>query len=407
MSEPWRLVGPITATAAARWKELHGERSWEGLLRPLDLDLRHTVIWYGEMAQATYDAFIHESHSPHAGHSRFGRKRFFERVMLPGHATTYRVTRFLYAMSSARAAPTAAFVRGGHSRRRYKESNWIGYVAVATDEGKAALGRRDVVVAWGGTVQAMEWVDDHEFAMVHPKGILGDATGVDAMVHRGWLSIYTSTDPASTHNKESARDQVLAEVRKLVDTYKDEEVSITVTGHSLGAALATLSAFDIAENGYNCKPAAAFPVTVFAFASPRVGGTGFKKRFHAAATAGLRVLRVRNARDVVPRYPALPYHDVGAELVIDTSASPYLKIPGDKHMLHNLECYLHGVAGAPTAAGEGFEHVVERDVALVNKSYDALKEEYGVPAAWWVPWNRGMVIGDDGRWRLVDCEDED
>ncbi|XBJ12790.1 hypothetical protein VPH35_017243 [Triticum aestivum] len=206
--EQWSLVGPITATAAARWKELHGERSWEGLLRPLDLELRRTVIWYGEMAQATYDAFNYEKHSPHAGHSRFGSKRFFEHVMLPGHAAAYRITRFLYA----------------------KESNWIGYVAVATDAGKATLGRRDVVVVWRGTIQALEWIKDLEFAMVHPKGILGEVTGAEAMVDRGWFSIYTSTDQASTHNKVSARKQVLAEVRKLVDTYKDEEVSITVTG---------------------------------------------------------------------------------------------------------------------------------------------------------------------------------
>uniref|UniRef100_A0A452ZZ64 Phospholipase A1 n=1 Tax=Aegilops tauschii subsp. strangulata TaxID=200361 RepID=A0A452ZZ64_AEGTS len=336
----WSLVGPITATAAARWKELHGERSWEGLLRPLDLELRRTVIWYGEMAQATYDAFNYEKHSPHAGHSRFGSKRFFEHVMLPGHAAAYRIS-------------------------RSKESNWIGYVAVATDAGKATLGRRDVVVVWRGTIQALEWIKDLEFAMVHPKGILGEVTGAEAMVDRGWFSIYTSTDQASTHNKVSARKQVLAEVRKLVDTYKDEEVSITVTGHSLGAALATLSAFDIAENGYNCTPAAAFPVTAFAFACPRVGGAGFKRRFNTATAAGLRVLRVCNARDIVPRYPGLPYHDVGVELAIDTSASPYLKAPGDENVWHNLECYLHGVAGAPTASGQGFEDVVERDVALV------------------------------------------
>ncbi|VAH11113.1 unnamed protein product [Triticum turgidum subsp. durum] len=329
------------------------------------------------MAQATYDAFNHERHSPHAGLSRFGRKRFFERVMLPGHAAAYRVTRFLYATSSAPAAPAAAFVRSRHPRHRCKESNWIGYVAVTTDAGKAVLGRRDVVVAWRGTIQALEWVDDLEFSMVHPKGILGDA---DAMVHRGWFSIYTSNDPASTHNKES----VLAEVRKLVDMYKDEEVSITVTGHSLGAALATLNAFDIVENGYNCTVSATFPVTAFAFASPRVGGAGFKKR-----------------------YPALLYHDVGSELAIDTGASPYLRATGDRRVWHNLECYLHGVAGASTAAGGAFELVVERDVALVNKLYDALREEHGVPAGWWVPWNKGMVKGDDGRWRLVDCEDED
>uniref|UniRef100_A0A452ZZ69 Phospholipase A1 n=1 Tax=Aegilops tauschii subsp. strangulata TaxID=200361 RepID=A0A452ZZ69_AEGTS len=206
--EQWSLVGPITATAAARWKELHGERSWEGLLRPLDLELRRTVIWYGEMAQATYDAFNYEKHSPHAGHSRFGSKRFFEHVMLPGHAAAYRITRFLYATCSAPAAPAATFVRSCHPQSRSKESNWIGYVAVATDAGKATLGRRDVVVVWRGTIQALEWIKDLEFAMVHPKGILGEVTGAEAMVDRGWFSIYTSTDQASTHNKVSARKQV-------------------------------------------------------------------------------------------------------------------------------------------------------------------------------------------------------
>ena len=220
--EQWSLVGPITATAAARWKELHGERSLDGLLRPLDLDLRRALIWYGEMAQATYDAFNHERHSPHAGLSRFGRKRFFERVMLPGHAAAYRVTRFLYATSSAHAAKAVAFVKGGHPRSRCRESNWIGYVAVATDAGKSVLGRRDVVVAWRGTIQALEWINDLEFAMVHPNCILGDATGADAMVHRGWFSIYTSTDPASTHNNDSARKQVTKIARhRLVKWYME------------------------------------------------------------------------------------------------------------------------------------------------------------------------------------------
>jgi hypothetical protein len=208
--EQGRPAGGGQNTAAARWKELHGERWWDGLLRPqLDLDLRRTVIWYGEMAQATYDAFNHERLSPHAGLSRFGRRRFFERVMLPGHAAAYRVTRFLYATCSAPAVRGAAFVGVSAGRgRRCRESNWIGYVAVATDEGTAVLGRRDVVVAWRGTIQALEWVDDLEFVMVPPRVLLGDAAGVESMVHRGWLSMYTSTDPASSHNKDSARDQV-------------------------------------------------------------------------------------------------------------------------------------------------------------------------------------------------------
>jgi hypothetical protein len=84
--------------------------------------------------------------------------------------------------------------------------NWMGYVAVATDEGAARLGRRDVVVAWRGTIRNLEWVNDLDFTPASAAPVLGSATAAHplAMVHRGFLSVYTSRNANSKFNKTSA-----------------------------------------------------------------------------------------------------------------------------------------------------------------------------------------------------------
>ncbi|KAL0323251.1 UNVERIFIED_CONTAM: Phospholipase A1-IIgamma [Sesamum angustifolium] len=141
-------------------------------------------------------------------------------------------------------------------------------------------------------------------------------------------------------NKTSARNQVLTEVRRLVEEYKNEEISITVTGHSLGAAVSTLNAIDLVVNGYNRPrdmPDKACPVTAFLFASPRVGDYKFR-------TQGSR---------------------------------------------------------------GGFKLEVNRDIALVNKYLDGLKDEYCVPVSWWCEKHKGMVQQEDGSWKLMDHEDDD
>ncbi|CAI9778015.1 unnamed protein product [Fraxinus pennsylvanica] len=121
--------------------------------------------------------------------------------------------------------------------------------------------------------------------------------------------------------------QVLTEVRRLVEEYKNVEISLTTTGHRLGAAVSTLNAVDIVTNGYNRPqdmPHKACPVTAFVFAIPRVGDNNFLNTF--SNLQSLRVLCTRNARDVVPTYPLINYTDVGEELPIGTSESNYLKL---------------------------------------------------------------------------------
>ncbi|XWS12551.1 hypothetical protein CRYUN_Cryun37aG0099200 [Craigia yunnanensis] len=345
---------------AQRWRALNGENNWEGLLEPLDNDLRKVIIHYGERTQAVIDAFNGEKASKWVGFSRYSMEDFFSKVGLEiGNPYKYEVTKFFYERSEIQILDW--FSAG--------ESNWIGYVAVTSDEGKAILGRRDILISWRGTQRTLELINDLQADLVSASDVLGD-----------------DGDP-----------KVLSEVRRLVDLYKDEEISITLTGHSLGGAVATLNAVDIVANEYNkptTEPDKACLVTAFVFASPRVGDSGFKKVF--SGLKNLHVLRIKNDLDIVPSLPLplLQYTHVGEELLIDTRKSPYMKSSVDfkKNLMiaHQLEPYLHGITGTQGAKGE-FKLEVNRDISLVNKYLDALKDEYKVPFEWWIEKNKGMA----------------
>ena len=126
-------------------------------------------------------------------------------------AGSYAVTKFIYA-TSALPVPEAFLVLPLPEllpESWSRESNWMGYVAVATDDGVAALGRRDILVAWRGTMRSLEWVNDFDFTPVSAAPVLGSAAAANpaAMVHRGFLSVYRSSDPDSKYNQSSARDQ--------------------------------------------------------------------------------------------------------------------------------------------------------------------------------------------------------
>ncbi|KAJ0082298.1 hypothetical protein Patl1_11501 [Pistacia atlantica] len=258
---------------AKNWKELSGENDWEGLLDPLNINLRQYIIHYGERVQAVYDSFNYDKTSGSYGFPLYAPKDIFSNVGLEkGNSYHYTVTNYIYAMIDI-DSNFDGIVKG--------QSTWIGYVAVGHRRRKGYVRKK----------RHFDFLERNSVGKGMPQ------------VHKGFHSLYTSCDTKSEYNKFSASQQVLSSVKKLVDKYKDEEISITITGHSLGSALATLNAAEIVSKGYN-KPTGsdkACIVTAFVFASPKVGDKAFKTAFNGLEN--LHLLRIRNIDDIVPTLP--------------------------------------------------------------------------------------------------------
>ncbi|XP_031486925.1 phospholipase A1-IIdelta [Nymphaea colorata] len=409
----------MAAVSEPSWQELQGSKNWEGLLEPLHPQLRTLIIRCGDFCQATYDTFINDQNSKYCGCSRYGKKSFFEKVaMFPtGVQPDYAVHSFLYA--TAKVDVPDSFIVKSMSREAWsRESNWIGYVAVSTDSAAQAQGRRDVLVAWRGTTRNLEWIDvfnptqESISGLLHTQEKPGHFYDVllgksSPKVMDGWVTIYTSDDSKSPFTKTSARVQLFTFIQEIVEKYQDEELSITLVGHSLGASLAILSGFDIVENGLTRREGRdPIPVAAFVFGSPMVGNKEFCERFEKLPN--LKVLHVRNEIDLIPHYPgkALGYQWTGVELMIDTRKSPYLKDSKNPSDWHNLQTMLHVVAGWQ-GKNQEFKLQLKRSIALVNKSCEFLKDECLVPGSWWVEKNKGMVQDESGEWVMTPLADDD
>ena len=169
------------------------------------------------------------------------------------------------------------------------------------------LGRRDIVVAMRGTRIYMEWLANFMHTLT-PARLNPLDPREDVKVEMGFLGLYTSHDSTCRFNHGSAREQLLREIARLVQKYKGEALSITITGHSMGSALDVLCAYDIRElevNRPHHESCSRIPITVYSFAGPRVGNGSFKNR---CDELGLRILRVANVHDVVTKIPGVIFN---------------------------------------------------------------------------------------------------
>ncbi|KAK1408908.1 hypothetical protein QVD17_41056 [Tagetes erecta] len=351
-------VGHRVASLGKKWREYQGIKNWEGLLDPLDEGLRHEILRYGDFVEAAYRCFEFDTSSREYGTCKFTDNTMLERCGLGGSG--YKVTKSLHATCGVRVP---GWIDRSHRMPSWtcRNSSWIGYVAVCEDEEEIArLGRRDVVIAYRGTATCLEWIENLRVGLT---SLSDDVTPEKkkAMVQKGFLSMYTS----EMDTCPSLQNMVREEISRIVKAYGDEPLSVTITGHSLGAALATLTAYDI-KSTFNHSPM----VSVVSFGGPRVGNNNFRSQLENSMT---RVLRIVNSTDVITKVPGFlvdgcndmskhkagvqgwlkkqvdaadwfGYADVGKELRLSSHASPYLT-KSDFATCHDLKTYLHLVDG--------------------------------------------------------------
>lgn len=140
----------------------------------------------------------------------------------------------------------------------------------------------DFVVAIRGTEGIWEWMQDARFLRVKCPFAAGAGETED-----GFTDVYESL------SVDSATGPTLIAALKLIQA-ANPAASLTINGHSLGAALATLLALDVAENAAFVEP------LVITFASPMVGDAQFARTYNAEVPNSWRIA---NSVDLVPKLP--------------------------------------------------------------------------------------------------------
>ena len=93
--------------------------------------------------------------------------------------------------------------------------------------------------------------------------------------------------------------------------------SVTICGHSLGGALATLLALDLAANSGIRDP------TAYSYASPRTGDPAFVSTYNQVVP---KSFRIANRIDLVPKLPLPPLYD-HVDTLVDLNSVQLLPFP--------------------------------------------------------------------------------
>ena len=183
----------------------------------------------------------------------------------------------------------------------------------------------DVVIAIRGTEGIQEWIHDAQFPLVTCPFLAGAGHTEDGFTAM-YLSMTTSLDPSCPSVTRAL--PTLAFPRPVT--------SLTICGHSLGGALATLLALDVAANIAFKTP------IVYTYASPRTGGPQFAATYNQVVP---NTFRIAGRLDLVPKLPLPPLYEHVLGLYelnsVKLGIPPKILVKPDLVCLHILTTYLY------------------------------------------------------------------
>lgn len=182
------------------------------------------------------------------------------------------------------------------------------------------LNNDSLLISIRGTEDYQEWVDDAKF--LHVDYPFDTATG---RVEWGFTAIFTSFEVSFPGN------DVQIPLFEYLATLAEPE-TITVVGHSLGSALATLVAYESARLRLSQK------VRLVTFASPRVGDGNFAQSFENLVANSLRIV---NRPDFIPRLPPRSFGFTHVWHELEVSSKGNRQVAKGPRCYHSLQTYLY------------------------------------------------------------------
>lgn len=231
----------------------------------------------------------------------------------------------------------------------------VEFFPIGSTEAFITADSEKIIVAFRGSDGLEDWLHNLKLDLVHdstqqpssepgPKALQSSIDGpmnslIQGKVHAGFLKMIGAV--GQDMRQTIGRLKVQAH-------WRGKELAVWFTGHSLGAALATLAVAQLRLVNESIQG-------LYTFASPRVGDRTFAHYFNT--DFGFKTFRVVNKNDLIPRTPlrSLGYHHVGQLYYFDRMGQLHPNSRAAFRLLDGLKIHANDLFDLDFSAAENHD----------------------------------------------------